>query len=317
MKLLPIFRDNEKYSDSIKKAIEDFFKENLYDEIEKVLYKYFKQYYNSNNQTLINAILSGRIQYIDGKIEGSFNKTISRQLLTLGATFDNRTKKYKLELNSMPQDVQQAFAVSNSLFKAAHQDILSILDNFNLEESISTFDLTKQFNKAIETMDLDLYNQVKDMITIEPNLTPEIVKAIAKDYSDSTTLYISDFVEEEVKKLRKEVIDNTFQGYRAESLVSKIMKSYNTSENKAKFLARQETSLLVSKYREERYKSAGIKRYKWSTSGDDRVRDDHKHLDGEIFSWDTPPITNRNTGKKGNPGSDYNCRCVAVAIVDW
>lgn len=94
------------------------------------------------------------------------------------------------------------------------------------------------------------------------------------------------------------------------------MQQYGASKAKAKFLARQETSLLMSKYQEERFKDLGITHYKWSGADDQRERPDHKLLNGKIFRFDDPPVTNRSTGAKNNPGEDFNCRCIAIAIVD-
>lgn len=43
--------------------------------------------------------------------------------------------------------------------------------------------------------------------------------------------------------------------------------------------------------------------YIWRTRGDDKVRTAHAENNGRIFAWDNPPT--------GNPGEDYNCRCLA------
>jgi len=110
-------------------------------------------------------------------------------------------------------------------------------------------------------------------------------------------------------------MQNTMSGQRANNIVKLIQANYNTSLNKAKFLARQETSLLMSSMREQRYKDAGITRYKWSTSHDERVRPLHKRVNGQVFSWDNPPIVGE-LGEALNPGEDYNCRCVAIPIIE-
>ena len=61
---------------------------------------------------------------------------------------------------------------------------------------------------------------------------------------------------------------------------------------------------------EFRQRGAGITKYKWSTSRDGSVRPEHKTNNGKIFNWDRPPA------KTGNPGFDYNCRCVAIPILE-
>ena len=117
-------------------------------------------------------------------------------------------------------------------------------------------------------------------------------------------------------KLREEVNENTFSGFRSDRLLKSLQSNYGVSLSKAKFLAKQETSLLTSKYREQRYKSAGVNKYKWEIRGF-RTRDDHRKLQGQIFTWDTPPITNTKTGARNHPGEDYNCYCTAIAIAEF
>ena len=63
-----------------------------------------------------------------------------------------------------------------------------------------------------------------------------------------------------------------------------------------------------------RYTNAGVKEYIWSTSNDQRVRPDHKELNGKTFSWGEAVI-DRTTGQKGNPGEAFGCRCLALPVV--
>jgi len=128
-------------------------------------------------------------------------------------------------------------------------------------------------------------------------------------------LYINGWSEQAILRLREKVAVNTFQGYRASALVDMIESENEVSHRKAVFLAKQETSLLVSKYRQERYEDIGVTHYKWSTSRDSRTRHDHKILDQKIFRFDDPPIVDQATGRRGNPGTDYGCRCIAIPIL--
>jgi len=105
------------------------------------------------------------------------------------------------------------------------------------------------------------------------------------------------------------------QGFRADETSKIIQAEFGVSKNKAKFLARQETSLLVSAYREQRYTDAGIREYIWQSSHDERVRKSHKELNGRKFSWDNPPIVDPATGRKAHPGEDFGCRCIAVPVI--
>jgi hypothetical protein len=44
--------------------------------------------------------------------------------------------------------------------------------------------------------------------------------------------------------------------------------------------------------------------YTWRTAGDNKVRDAHAALHGQVFAWASPPPA-------GHPGTEHNCRCWA------
>ena len=68
---------------------------------------------------------------------------------------------------------------------------------------------------------------------------------------------------------------------------------------------------------QELMRDAGVEEYIWSTSGDSRVRESHKKLNGKRFRWDDPPVVDEKTGRRCHPGEDYECRCVALAVFDF
>lgn len=80
--------------------------------------------------------------------------------------------------------------------------------------------------------------------------------------------------------------------------------------SKAELLARDQTLKLNAAISRTRQQAAGISKYYWTTVGDERVRKMHDDLDGKLFSWDDPPITNE-AGDHNHPGEDYQCRCTA------
>ena len=97
----------------------------------------------------------------------------------------------------------------------------------------------------------------------------------------------------------------------------KIQDSFGVSESKAKFLARQESRLLLSNYHQGVMEKAGVEKYMWKCvvgTEEHPVRPYHKKNDGKIFSWDNPPTVN-DAGEKKHPMQDYNCRCLAIPVI--
>lgn len=98
-------------------------------------------------------------------------------------------------------------------------------------------------------------------------------------------------------------------GLRVEELRAKLLAKGDIAASRAELIARDQTLKLTGAITKARQTSAGITSYTWNTSNDDRVRESHAELDGQVFRWDTPPSV-------GHPGEDFQCRCVALPIID-
>jgi SPP1 gp7 family putative phage head morphogenesis protein len=100
-------------------------------------------------------------------------------------------------------------------------------------------------------------------------------------------------------------------GVRVEDLKDKLwdlMKDKSdASESRAQLIARDQTLKLNGALTKDRHQSAGIDSYTWSTSLDERVREEHAALEGQEFDWDDPP-------EPGHPGEDFQCRCIPVPV---
>jgi SPP1 gp7 family putative phage head morphogenesis protein len=103
-------------------------------------------------------------------------------------------------------------------------------------------------------------------------------------------------------------------GTRVEAILEPLRERFEVSNSRASLIARDQVLKLNGRVAEQRQKMAGIARYRWSTSRDERVRDSHADLDGTIQRWDSPPEV--APGRFEHPGGDYQCRCVAIPLMD-
>lgn len=131
---------------------------------------------------------------------------------------------------------------------------------------------------------------------------------------------ISDTALDEMQDI---VLDGFINGKSNRDIAREIQGRYDVSKSKARFLATDQIGTLNAQLNQTRQRSAGVRRYEWSSSGDERVRECHQELDGNVFSYDDPPemwyMTKHGivyTGRRCNPGEDYGCRCVALPIFD-
>lgn len=304
----------EAFYTPIEDHINDFFLKKFYEPILDIIKKYMDIKLNSTN-AIADAIMQNRIQYIDGVFSGKFNATISSELQKLGGVFNLKTKTWRVPKDKLPYEIKYVISRSEIEIKKMNDEIGNFINTFSFDKVADDFSPNNGFVQAITKIDTD-WRKTAAQLEVTPDMTDEARENIASDYSENLKLDIKKWSDENILKLREQVQENANKGLRSESFSKIIQDNYKTSKSKAKFLARQETSLLMSKYREERYKAAGIKKYRWVVTHDARLRDDHADLDGEIFSWDEPPIIDTKTGRRGHPGEDYNCRCLAVPVLD-
>jgi SPP1 gp7 family putative phage head morphogenesis protein len=319
------------YTD-IEQQLKRVFYEILFKPVAQVLRQYTAQpaeakktLLNALDDALRDALNKGRIQYGDGVFSGEFSAAIGRDLRTLGASFDKRTKVYRLAAGRVPAWVKAAAVGYNAKAKEAHNLILKTLDD-NLRDLDKMVDIhTIDPAEAIDSIEDD-FNRIAGGLIVDPRLTPEGKGRLEQEYRDNMKLWIKKFSKRTITDLREIVEENANQGYRFDNLIRGIKTRYGVTTSKAKFLARQETALYMSKYRKERFGEAGVTRYKWSTSHDARVRPypgmnpahgDHRDLDGKIFEYARPPIVATMPRiRRANPGEDYNCRCLDIPILE-
>lgn len=111
-------------------------------------------------------------------------------------------------------------------------------------------------------------------------------------------------------KVQNAVMQAMVQGALNKDLGEQLKKLGKDAESRAMLIARDQSSKLNAALTRARHEEVGIKKYMWSTSGDERVRASHAEKDGKIFEYTNPPADT------GNPGHDVNCRCVAIPVLD-
>jgi SPP1 gp7 family putative phage head morphogenesis protein len=110
------------------------------------------------------------------------------------------------------------------------------------------------------------------------------------------------------QQVRDIVEDPGTFGMRVEDIQEALEARGGVSGSRAELIARDQTLKLNGQISATRQQRAGVESYTWSTSLDDRVRDEHAELEGQQFDWLNPP-------EVGHPGEDINCRCVAIPVI--
>lgn len=305
------------YFESVEKQLRRTFYEILYAPLLAVLEKANAQpaqIFNASESALTDALQSGRIQYSNGIFSGEFSASIAKGLRGLGATFDPRSRVYRIDSSRVPPWVVAEATAYAMKAKSAHEELLRVLNETVAHLESLVRDHPVNADRSIDAIQ-DGFKPAANQLAIAPKLSEQAKAELKREYTKNMELWVDKFTREEIVALRQRVELNATQGYRFDRLTASIKQRYSVSENKAKFLARQETSLFLAKFREKRFGDAGITRYRWNTAHDERVRPFHKALNNQVFSYSQPPVTNEK-GDRNNPGQDYNCRCVDIPVLE-
>ena len=123
----------------------------------------------------------------------------------------------------------------------------------------------------------------------------QLIKSIRSQYLD---------------KVQNTVMQAMVRGSLNKDLAAQVKDLGKTTEKRAMFIARDQSSKLNAALTQARHEEVGIKKYMWSASLDERVRESHAEKDGQIFEYSNPPADT------GHPGHDFNCRCVQIPVFD-
>lgn len=141
---------------------------------------------------------------------------------------------------------------------------------------------------VIATSDLD------DLLSLAAERNVGLIRGLSEDVA---------------KRVEQAILQNLTAGGAAKDLQTKLVEDFGIARRRAALIARDQTATLVSDMNRFRQQQAGVEKYRWQTSRDERVRATHRANEGKIFEWASPPST-------GHPGHEVNCRCVAIAVID-
>lgn len=96
------------------------------------------------------------------------------------------------------------------------------------------------------------------------------------------------------------------RGLSVKELADVLADRADVSDSRAQLIARDQTLRLNRQITATRQQNAGVSKFTWSTSMDERVRPTHAALEGKVFSWSSPPPEI----------DDINCRCVQIPAED-
>ena len=198
----------------------------------------------------------------------------------------------------------------NEIFASIESKLVKKVSGYGLRKKLENLanlnrKLTvKEWKKAIRsTLGIDIR---------EDYYLGDFYKEQLQDWSKQNVELISTIPNDTLAKMREIVYNGYTSGKTTTRMLKEIQRAYKVGLKHARLIARDQTAKLNGQIQRHQQIDAGITEYIWCTSGDERVRDSHKALDGKKFSWDNPPLN--SDGRACHPGEDYQCRCIGRPV---
>ena len=314
MDVIKDFEHLEKYTQLVEKKLFT----DLWEMIYKPLFKILKIKAENSKDFIIEALKSGAIYYEKGgfKAAKKFSNNISRALMMLGARYDRWEHKYIIALEDLPDYIFKE--ILENVQRAAKQlaEINSFLQyvEMNLDQIVETMIFNKEVGTILDDVEGQLHTNTKHINVIVPELTEKQKQTISENYTNNMQFYIKNWAEKRIPEMRIKVQEAILNGYREEQVQKLLQKEYHIMADKAKFLAQNETSIMMAELKKATYTQMGFEEFIWNTILDSRERPLHRKLHGKIFRFDNPPEIDERTHQRGLPGQTYNCRCGLTPI---
>lgn len=324
-KLRPIVA-RQKHEKAIADKIDRFMLEQVYKPLFDILKGLPKAALKQNSgpgDALKKAIHDGQVLYEQDHFIGTFSAKTSKDLKQLGAKWSTSRKSYQLSPDKVPADIKGEISKSRAKAIETSETITEALAK--AQEKPVEVDISQEVSATMDDLACQMEKTVTPHLEVPMAMEGFIQDRIEKEYTNNLELDIKNWRDEAIVRLRKQVQSNAVKGFRASALVEAIQAEYGVSRNKAKFLARQETTLLTSQYRKDSYIEIGLEEYQWSTSQDRRVRDEHRVMNGRRCRWDNQNVywDGKKWADRGNiggvklhPGEDWQCRCIAIPLLN-
>lgn len=139
----------------------------------------------------------------------------------------------------------------------------------------------------------------RDIFSAEPGFRSQF-----EAFINTNATLVKGLTDESQSRLARKTFAAIQNGTLGNEFADQLRSEFDFTENRAKLIARDQITKFYGQQNNLRAQAMGLKRYRWATSGDERVRPEHARLEGKIFEYDGPGAPGI-----GHPGQDIQCRC--------
>lgn len=198
--------------------------------------------------------------------------------------------------------------------------LAELLKSMTVEEAISELELILAGVSSV--VDANVISAFAEAVSVDVFLNDSaLLDTVKAEWKAQQSRLVDSIVNTYIEKLQIIVSNAVLCGTAMSEVKEEIKVLLNTTDKRAKFIARNEVGNLNGIITMRRQVDCGIGVYQWSSSHDERVRPSHAEMDGKYFYWNSDKVGEFNGIKvypspKYHPSMDYNCRCVALPVID-
>ena len=156
-------------------------------------------------------------------------------------------------------------------------------------------------------------------VTLKTDVISGAIADVVKASIKQNVALIKSIPREYFLEIEGEVMRSIQTGRGMADLQPFLEKRYGLTKRRAALIARDQTSKATAAINRARMQGLGVKKFKWLHSmGGKEPRPLHKNvLNGNVYSFDDPPVIDERTGERGLPGVLINCRCRMLPVIEF
>lgn len=196
------------------------------------------------------------------------------------------------------------------LIPARRQDDLGGLLEVTFRQLFDFRSIDSFLHMLAQRLDKRSAGYLRRVVRLPPG-RPQAQKLI-DDFRQRNLDLIQGLGDEHIKDLRETFRKATALGTWHEEIAKDINARLGVGLSRATLIARDQTNKLNSQMQVLHQTAAGVESFVWSTSKDGAVRPSHRALEGQTFSYASPPIVD---GEVALPGQPVQCRCTPIPVI--
>jgi len=223
---------------------------------------------------------------------------------------DGYASQFKQELDVYREGLMERIIEKQEELGMTPDNIMDTAQEIGRATKIFQPLMRQQFKSAGQSSMEEIANGLKSQKASEQFNAPE---QLLEKLDRRAEFFTSSMLETDFEKLKEIIVNSMEEGEGIPQLANRIEGYFeDVSKDRARTIARTETSRLVSQATQESYRqSAVVTGKEWISSKDDRVRPEHQENDGQIVG----PDEKFQNGERYPGDNSINCRCALAPAV--